>query len=108
MASARVSSKHAVVGLTRALAMEFVRKQITVNAICPGYVSTDLLERTLDNIVQKTGSSREQAAAHLRSTNPQDRFVEPEEVAAMVRFLCLPGSESITGQSLALAGGEIQ
>jgi NAD(P)-dependent dehydrogenase (short-subunit alcohol dehydrogenase family) len=105
---AYAAAKTAVVGLTRALAMEFVRKQITVNAICPGYVSTDLLERTLDNIVQKTGSSREQAAAHLRSTNPQDRFVEPEEVAAMVRFLCLPGSESITGQSLALAGGEIQ
>jgi NAD(P)-dependent dehydrogenase (short-subunit alcohol dehydrogenase family) len=106
--TAYCSSKHAVVGLTRALAMEFVRKQITVNAICPGYVNTDLLERSLDNIVQKTGSSREQAAAQLRATNPQDRFVEPEEVAAMVRFLCLPGSESITGQSLALAGGEIQ
>jgi len=106
--TAYCSSKHAVVGLTRALAMEFVRKQITVNAICPGYVNTDLLERSLDNIVQKTGSSREQAAAQLRATNPQDRFVEPEEVAAMVRFLCLPGSESVTGQSLALAGGEIQ
>ena len=106
--SAYCSSKHAVVGLTRALAMEFVRKNITVNAICPGYVNTDLLERSLENIMQKTGCSREEAAAPLRATNPQDRFVEPGEVAAMVRFLCLPGAESITGQSLALAGGELQ
>lgn len=106
--SAYCSSKHAVVGLTRALAMEFVRKNITVNAICPGYVNTELLERSLENIMQKTGCSREQAAAPLRATNPQDRFVEPEEVAAMVRFLCLPGAESITGQSLAMAGGELQ
>jgi NAD(P)-dependent dehydrogenase (short-subunit alcohol dehydrogenase family) len=102
------ASKHAVVGLTRALAMEMVRKQITVNAICPGYVATDLLERSLDNIVTKTGCSREEAAAQLRAINPQDRFVEPAEIAATVRYLCLPGAESITGQSLAIAGGEIQ
>lgn len=106
--SAYCASKHAVVGLTRALAMEVVRKNITVNAICPGYVATDLLERSLENIVAKTGCSREEAAAQLRATNPQDRFVEPGEIAATVRYLCLPGAESITGQSLAIAGGEIQ
>ena len=88
--------------------MEMVRKHITVNAICPGYVATDLLDRSLDNIVAKTGCSREEAAAQLRATNPQDRFVEPGEIAATVRYLCLPGAESITGQSLAIAGGEIQ
>ena len=106
--SAYCASKHAVVGLTRALAMEFVRKQITVNAICPGYVATDLLDRTLDNIVSKTGSTHEAAAAQLRAINPQDRFVDPTEIAATVRWLCLPGSESVTGQTIALAGGEIQ
>lgn len=106
--SAYCASKHAVVGLTRALAMEFVRKGVTVNAICPGYVATDLLERSLENIVRKTGCTREAAAAQLRATNPQDRFVEPAEIAATVRWLCLPGAEAVTGQAIALAGGEIQ
>ena len=106
--SAYCASKHAVIGLTRALAMEFVRKGITVNAICPGYVATDLLERSLENIMAKTGSTREAAAAQLRATNPQDRFIEPAEIAATVRWLCLPGAEAVTGQALALAGGEIQ
>jgi NAD(P)-dependent dehydrogenase (short-subunit alcohol dehydrogenase family) len=106
--SAYCASKHAVVGLTRALAMEYVRKQITVNAICPGYVATDLLERSLDNIMEKTGVARADAAAQLRGSNPQDRFIEPAEIAATVRWLCLPGAESVTGQALALAGGEIQ
>jgi NAD(P)-dependent dehydrogenase (short-subunit alcohol dehydrogenase family) len=106
--SAYCASKHAVIGLTRALAMEFARKSITVNAICPGYVATDLLERSLDNIVEKTGLRREQAAAQLRATSPQDRFVEPAEIAATVRWLCVPGSEAVTGQAIALAGGEIQ
>jgi NAD(P)-dependent dehydrogenase (short-subunit alcohol dehydrogenase family) len=106
--SAYCASKHAVVGLTRALAMEFVRKHITVNAICPGYVATGLLENSLANIVARTGMTHETAAAQLRAVNPQDRFVEPAEIAATVRWLCLPGSEAVTGQALALAGGEIQ
>jgi NAD(P)-dependent dehydrogenase (short-subunit alcohol dehydrogenase family) len=106
--SAYCASKHAVVGLTRALAMEFARKAITVNAICPGYVATELLERSIANIVDKTGCTPEAAAAQLRATNPQDRFVDPAEIAATVRWLCLPGAEAVTGQAIALAGGEIQ
>jgi len=106
--SAYCASKHAVVGLTRALAMEFVRKTITVNAICPGYVETELLQRSIDNIAQRTSTSRESAERQLRAVSPQDRFVAPEEIAATVRWLCLPGSESVTGQAIALAGGEIQ
>jgi NAD(P)-dependent dehydrogenase (short-subunit alcohol dehydrogenase family) len=106
--SAYCASKHAVVGLTRALAMEFVRKPITVNAICPGYVATELLERSIANIAQRTGASREAAERQLRGVSPQDRFVAPEEIAATVRWLCLPGAESVTGQTIALAGGEIQ
>lgn len=106
--AAYCASKHALIGLTRALAMEYVRHPITVNAICPGYVETEMLHRSIDNIVAKTGSSEADAAERLRSVNPQQRFIQPGEIAATVRWLCLPGSESVTGQSVALAGGEIQ
>jgi 2-hydroxycyclohexanecarboxyl-CoA dehydrogenase len=102
------ASKHAVVGLTRALAVEFVQKGITVNAVCPGYVETEMLTRSLQNIVDKTGCTIEEAAAQLRSVNPQRRFIQPAEIARTVRWLCLPGAESVTGQAIALAGGEIQ
>lgn len=106
--TAYCASKHALVGLTRALAMEYVRQPITVNAVCPGYVETEMLHRSIENIVAKTGSSEEDAADRLRSVNPQQRFIQPGEIAATVRWLCLPGSESVTGQAIALAGGEIQ
>ena len=105
---AYTASKHAVIGLTRALAMEFVHKHITVNAVCPGYVATQLLDQALDRIVTKTHGTREEATKKLRSVNPQDRFIAPEEVAAAVRWLCLPGSEGVTGQAISIAGGEIQ
>lgn len=105
--SAYCAAKHGVVGLTRSLAIELVRRNITVNAICPGYVETDLLARSIDNIVDKTGMSAGDAAEQLRRVNPQHRFVQPGEVARAVEWLCLPGSESMTGQALALAGGEI-
>ena len=105
--SAYCAAKHGVIGLTRALALEVAAKQITVNAICPGYTSTDMVETSLANIVAKTGRTREQALAELISRNPQKRLIKPEEVANAVAWLCLPGSESVTGQAIAISGGEV-
>ncbi|HXN65806.1 MAG TPA: SDR family NAD(P)-dependent oxidoreductase [Candidatus Acidoferrales bacterium] len=105
--TAYCASKHAVVGLTRALAMEFVCKGITVNAVCPGYTETDMVKNAISNITSKTGRSAEEAVAELTSHNPQKRLIQPAEVANAVAWLCLPGSEAITGQAIAVAGGEV-
>jgi NAD(P)-dependent dehydrogenase (short-subunit alcohol dehydrogenase family) len=105
--SAYCAAKHGVIGLTRALALEVAAKQITVNAVCPGYTDTDMVESSLANIVAKTGRTREQALADLVSRNPQKRLIKPEEVANAVVWLCLPGSESVTGQAIAISGGEV-
>ena len=105
--SAYVSSKHAVVGFTRALALEYAARNITVNAVCPGYVDTDIVKNAVANISRKTGRSSAEALATLVATNPQGRLVSTSEVAHAVVWLCRPGSESVNGQSLVLAGGEV-
>lgn len=105
--SAYVAAKHAVVGLVRSLALEVATKNVTVNAVCPGFTETDLLEGSIDNIMSKTGRTREQAIAELAKHNPQGRLVKPEEVADAVLWLCGTGAGSITGQSIAVAGGEV-
>ncbi len=105
--SAYAAAKHGVIGLTRSLALEAAKSGVTVNAICPGYTETDIVRDAVANIVQKTGKSEEQARAALVAVNPQGRMVQPEEVARTVVWLCAPGSESITGQSIAIAGGEV-
>jgi NAD(P)-dependent dehydrogenase (short-subunit alcohol dehydrogenase family) len=105
--AAYCAAKHGVIGLTRALALEVAKTGVTVNAVCPGYTDTPLLEGAIGNIVAKTGRSPEQAKATLAASNPQGRLVQPDEVANAVAWLCLPGSESVHGQSIVVAGGEV-
>ena len=101
------AAKHGVIGLTRALALEVALKGITVNAVCPGYTDTDLVAHAVDNISAKTGRSRDDVLADLIKDNPQGRLVEPDEVASTVAWLCAPTSAAITGQAIAVAGGEV-
>src|SRR3954469_8747609 len=105
--SAYSAAKHAVIGLIRSVALEVAKSGVTVNAVCPGFTETDLLEGSIDNIISKTGRTREQAVAELAKHNPQGRLVTPGEVADAVLWLCGRGASSITGQSIAIAGGEV-
>lgn len=102
-----VAAKHAVVGLTRALALETARKGVTVNAVCPGYTETDMVREAVATITAKTGRSEEEARMELAKNNPQARLIQPKEVADSVAWLCGAGGESITGQTIAIAGGEV-
>jgi NAD(P)-dependent dehydrogenase (short-subunit alcohol dehydrogenase family) len=105
--TAYCAAKHGAIGLTRALALETARSGITVNAICPGFTETNLLEDSIQNIISTTGRTREEAEKSLKAVNPQRRFIQPSEIAATVAWLCSPGAESVTGQSIAIAGGEV-
>ncbi len=105
--TAYCAAKHALIGFTRALAMETAKKGVTVNAVCPGYTDTDIVGDALANITAKTGRSRDDALTSLVSHNPQGRLIQPEEVGETVAWLCSDAAVSVTGQSIVLAGGEL-
>lgn len=105
--AAYTASKHGAVGLTRALAAELNAYNITVNAICPGYVNTPMTDASVANMVARTGMSDEEARQTLERMSPQKRLIEPEEVAAVAVFLALDSSKGITGQAINVDGGEV-
>lgn len=105
--SSYCAAKHGVIGLVKALALETAKKGLTVNALCPGFVETPMLERSIENIIQKTAMDREQARAALSKDNPMGGFIQPEEVAQAALYLCTAGASSINGQAIAINGGEV-
>jgi NAD(P)-dependent dehydrogenase (short-subunit alcohol dehydrogenase family) len=86
--------------------VETAKTGVTVNAVCPGFVETDMLEESVRRIVDKTGRTPAEARASLAATNPQGRLIQPQEVAAAVLWLCSEEAGSITGQAISLSGGE--
>lgn len=103
--AAYTASKHGVLGLTRALAAEMLPYNITVNAICPGYVDTPLTDYSVSNMVARTGMSEAQARDFIAKSSPQERLITPEEVASIAVFLALDINQGITGQAINVDGG---
>lgn len=100
------ASKHGVMGIVRSLAHEVARKGITVNAICPSFLDTDMTRRSVANIMEKTGRDEASALASLTARNPQGRLVPPAEVTAAALWLASPEAASVNGQAIVLDGGE--
>ena len=101
------ASKHAVLGLMKSASDEVMTKGVTVNAICPAYVLTELVQKGIDNIVEKTGVTADEATAQLANVNPFQRLIEVDEVAAAAMWLCGPGSGAVTGQAIPVSGGQV-
>jgi len=105
--SAYCASKHGVLGFTRAVALELARKGVTVNAICPGWVDTEMTGSSIERIVKTTGRSAAEARRTLEAMSPQQRLIRPEEVAAVAVFLASENAAGITGQAIDVDGGEV-
>lgn len=101
------ASKHAMVGMTRALAVEIAKTPVTINAVCPGWTRTRMGDEAIERIAKKTGRSLEASRKALENMSPQQRFTEPEEIAHVVAMLCAPGGRSIHGQTIAVDGGQV-
>jgi NAD(P)-dependent dehydrogenase (short-subunit alcohol dehydrogenase family) len=106
--AAYTASKHAAIGLTRAVAAELAGTGVRVNAVCPGFVRTELTRRSIDNIVRRTGRTAEQAELALAESSPLGRLLEPDEVVDAVVYLASPAAAAVNGQALVLDGGGIQ
>jgi NAD(P)-dependent dehydrogenase (short-subunit alcohol dehydrogenase family) len=104
--AAYAASKHALVGLTRCAAVEVAMRGVTVNAVCPGFVATDMTEQSLARIVAATGRSRDDATTALVRKNPQGRLFDPEEVAAATAYLCSDAARGVNGATIVIDGGE--
>ena len=105
--SAYGASKHGVVGLMRMVAQEVAGTGVTSNALCPSYLNTEMTERTITNIIEKTGRTRDEALKSITRISPLGRLVEPAEVTAAALWLCGAGSDAINGQAIGIAGGEV-
>lgn len=105
--AAYTASKHAVIGLTRALALEVAKSGVTVNAVCPGYTETEMVAASAAEVARKTGRSEQAVRAEFAKSNPQGRLVTPEEVAAAVVYLAGPAASAVNGVALPVAGGEV-
>ncbi|MBI4525755.1 MAG: SDR family oxidoreductase [Deltaproteobacteria bacterium] len=105
--SAYASSKHAVLGLTRSLAVEFARSGVTVNAICPGYVDTELTRENIRLMAEKTGKSAEDVLGRFKATSPQNRLISPDEIAHLAIALACDRARGITGQAINVDGGAV-
>jgi NAD(P)-dependent dehydrogenase (short-subunit alcohol dehydrogenase family) len=101
------AAKHAVIGLTRSLAIELARTGITVNSICPSFIESPMLNAAIANIVEKTGMSSQDAAKSLRSGNPMKRFIQIGEVASTALWLASDNTSSVNGQAISINGGEV-
>ena len=106
-APAYTASKHGMVGLIRGLSEDFIGSGLTFNALCPGYVDTDIVARNITAIATRAGVAEAEALAMMTSQNRHGRLIAPAEVAAAALWLCLPGSESVNGQTIEIAGGRI-
>ena len=100
------AAKHGVVGMIKSVALEVARKGITANAICPGYIDTEMTDAVVANIMAKTGKSREFALGSLTATNPQGRLIAPSEISSLALWLCSDGALGVNGQAIAISGGE--
>lgn len=106
--AAYVASKHGVLGLTRALALEVARKGITVNAVCPGFVDTSIVAAAVDNLVARTGRTAAEARKTLENMSPQARLMSPDEIAATVVYLASEAARGVNGQGIVIDGGGVQ
>lgn len=106
-AGAYAASKHAVIGMIRSLSEDFMGGPYTFNSICPGYVDTDIISRNVDAISKRAGVSSDEAREVMVNANRHKRLITADEVAAAALWLCMPGSESVNGQEIKIAGGQV-